>query len=163
MKKIGVISDTHGFIPQQVFSFFDTCDEIWHAGDIGNLQTYNTLQDFKPVVAVYGNMDGYDLRYQIPKTQLFNCEDARILITHIGGYPGHYDLSILPVIEREKPKIFVAGHSHILRIMFDQKHNLLHINPGAAGHQGFHLKATLVRFNIENGTPKDLEYMEFDK
>lgn len=163
MKKIGVLSDTHGFVPPQVFTFFEHCDELWHAGDIGSLQVYNTLQDFKPTVAVYGNMDGYDLRYQIPQNQLFSCENAKILMTHIGGYPDHYDRNALRMIEREKPSIFVAGHSHILRIIFDPKHNLLHINPGAAGHQGFHLKATLVRFDIDGGTPKNLEYMEFDK
>lgn len=163
MKKIGVLSDTHCFIPPQVYTFFEYCDELWHAGDIGNLQTYNTLQNFKPVMAVFGNMDGYDLRYQIPQNQLFNCEGSKVLMTHIGGYPNHYDRSILPLIEKEKPDIFVAGHSHILRIMFDQKYNLLHINPGACGHQGFHQKATLVRFDIDNGTPKNLEYLEFEK
>ena len=163
MKKIGVLSDTHCFIPEQVFTFFKDCDELWHAGDIGNLATYNTLQDFKPVTAVYGNCDGQDLRYQIPQTQLFNCEGAKVMMTHIGGYPGHYDRFVLPLIDKEKPDIFVAGHSHILRIMFDEKRKLLHINPGACGHQGFHLKATLVRFDIDNGTPKNLEYQEFDK
>ena len=163
MKKIGVLSDTHCFIPEQVYTFFEDCDELWHAGDIGNLETYNKLQDFKPVTAVFGNCDGYDLRYQIPQNQLFNCEGAKVLMTHIGGYPGHYDRLVLPLLDKEKPNIFVAGHSHILRIMYDEKRNLLHINPGAAGHQGFHLKATLVRFNIEDGKPKDLEYQEFDK
>ena len=163
MKKIGVLSDTHCFIPEQVYTFFKDCDELWHAGDIGNLQVYNTLQDFKPTIAVFGNMDGYDLRYQIPETQLFNCEGAKVLMTHIGGYPDHYNRNALRTIEREKPTIFVAGHSHILRIMYDKKYNLLHINPGAAGHQGFHLKATLVRFDIDGDTPKNLEYLEFDK
>ena len=118
---------------------------------------------FAAVMAVFGNCDGNDLRYQIPQTQLFNCEGAKVLMTHIGGYPGRYDRLMLPVIKLEKPDIFVAGHSHILRVMYDDQYKLLHINPGAAGHQGMHLKATLVRFNIEEGKPKDLEYIEFDK
>ena len=145
MKKIGVLSDTHCFIPKQVFTFFKDCDELWHAGDIGNLETYNTL------------------RYQIPQNQLFNCEGAKVLMTHIGGYPGHYERVVLPLLDKEKPNIFVAGHSHILRIMYDEKRNLLHINPGACGHLGFHQKATLVRFDIDNGKPKNLEYQEFEK
>ena len=163
MKRIGVLSDTHCYIPQQVYSFFADCDEIWHAGDIGNTAVLEELRKFKPVVAVWGNMDSQVMRYEIPQTQLFTCEGAKVLMTHIGGYPGHYERHLVPVIESEKPNIFISGHSHILRVMYDKKYNLLHINPGAAGKQGFHQKATLVRFEIENGVPKNLQINEFSK
>ncbi len=163
MKKIGVLSDTHGFIPKQVYEFFAGCDEIWHAGDIGSTAVLEELRKFKPVVAVWGNMDSQVMRYEVPQTQLFSCEGTKVLMTHIGGYPGHYERNMIPVIESEKPQIFVSGHSHILRVMYDKKYNLLHINPGAAGKQGFHIKSTLVRFDIKNGTPENLEINEFPK
>lgn len=158
-----MLSDTHCFIPKQAYDFFADCDEIWHAGDIGSVDVLEELRKFKPVVAVWGNMDSQVMRYEIPQTQLFTCEGAKILMTHIGGYPGHYERNMIPVIESEKPQIFISGHSHILRVMYDKKYNLLHINPGAAGKQGFHLKSTLVRFDIENGIPKNLEINEFPK
>ena len=166
--RIGILSDTHGFLPEQVFNFFRECDEVWHAGDIGS-GVLERLKEFKPTVAVYGNMDGWDLRHVIPQTQLFVREGLKILMTHIGGWPGHYEKRLLPLFESEKPDIFVAGHSHILRVMYDKSYNLLHINPGAAGRQGFHQKATLVRLTIPStssgqvGKPKDLEICEFEK
>lgn len=159
--KIGVLSDTHGYVPQQVFAFFKDCDELWHAGDMGP-DVLEVLLAFKPVVGVYGNMDGQDVRCEVPRTQLFFREGHRILMTHIGGYPGHYDRTILPAIESEKPDIFVCGHSHILRVMYDKEHQMLCINPGAAGRQGFHLKGTLVRFTLTD-KPKEMEIMDFPK
>ena len=161
MLKIGILSDTHGTVPQQVFSFFKDCDELWHAGDIGS-GVLERLREFKPVVAVYGNMDSWDLRYILPETQFFRREGFKIVMTHIGGWPGHYERRLLPFFEQEKPDIFVAGHSHILRVMYDKTYNLLHINPGAAGRQGFHKVGTLVRLTLDD-KPKDLEICEFDK
>lgn len=161
MKRIGVLSDTHGTIPQQVYRFFADCDELWHAGDMGR-GVYEELCRFKPVRGVYGNMDDYDLRYQVPATALFQCENLKVMMTHIGGWPGHYPQNILNVLQHDRPDIFVCGHSHILKVMYDEQLNLLHINPGAAGRQGFHQKCTLVRFTID-GTPKDMEIMDFDK
>lgn len=161
MKKIGVLSDTHGSVPEQVYTFFKECDELWHAGDMGR-GVLEELRQFKPLRAVYGNMDDYALRYEVPQTDLFNCEGLKVLMTHIGGCPGHYDAKILPILQHDHPDIFVCGHSHILRVMYDKDLNLLHINPGAAGRQGFHKVATLVRFTID-GTPKDLEVLDFPK
>lgn len=161
MLRIGILSDTHGTVPEQVYTFFKDCDELWHAGDIGS-GVLETLREFKPVVAVFGNTDGWDLRYSVPETQLFCREGMKIIMTHIGGWPGHYERRLLPLFESEKPDIFVAGHSHILRVMYDDKYNLLHINPGAAGRQGFHKVGTLVRLVLD-GKPKDLEICEFDK
>lgn len=159
--RIGVISDTHGYVPQQVYTFFRDCDELWHAGDMGP-EVLETLRAFKPVVAVYGNMDGWDVRGVVPKTQLFTREGHRILMTHIGGYPGHYDREIRPVIAAERPDLFVCGHSHILRVMYDKDCHMLCINPGAAGRQGFHQKATLVRFTLTD-QPRELEVLDFPK
>jgi len=161
MKRIGILSDTHGSIPAQVYTFFKECDELWHAGDIGP-GVLEKLREFKPVVAVFGNMDGWDLRYVIPERQLFVREGKKILMTHIGGYPNHYDKKVLPILRDEKPDIFVAGHSHILRVMYDKDYQLLHINPGAAGRQGFQKVSTLVRFEL-NPDPCHLEICEFDK
>lgn len=162
MRRIGILSDTHGTVPQQVYSFFKECDEIWHAGDMGR-GVYEELCAFKPVRGVYGNMDDYELRYQVPGTALFNCEGLKVVMTHIGGWPGHYPKEILRVLQNDRPDIFVCGHSHILKVMYDKELGLLHINPGAAGRQGFHKVATLVRFAIADGQPKDLEILEFPK
>ncbi|MBQ6068480.1 MAG: metallophosphoesterase family protein [Bacteroidales bacterium] len=161
MRRIGVLSDTHGIIPKQVYSFFNDCDELWHAGDLGR-GVYERLSTFKPLHAVYGNIDDHSLRYSVPASDLFTCEGLKILLTHIGGWPGHYSPAILNILRHDHPDIFVCGHSHILKVMYDHELNLLHINPGAAGRQGFHKVGTLVRFTID-GTPKDLEIMEFDK
>lgn len=155
------MSDTHGVVPKQVYSFFKDCDELWHAGDMGR-GVYEELSQFKPLRAVYGNMDDYDLRYQVPGSDLFTCEGLKVLLTHIGGWPGHYPAEILKILQHDKPDIFVCGHSHILKVMYDHELNLLHINPGAAGRQGWHKVSTLVRFTID-GTPKDLEVLDFDK
>lgn len=161
MKKIGVISDTHGCLPPQVYTFFDKCDEIWHAGDIGR-DVLPYLRKFKPCRAVYGNMDDYNLRYDVPREDVFECEGLKVLMTHIGGWPGHYPKSMKERLLEVKPDIFVCGHSHILKVMYDNELNLLHINPGAAGKQGFHQKSTLVRFVLD-GSPKELEILDFPK
>ena len=137
MKRIGVLSDTHGFVPPQVYDFFKDCDELWHAGDIG-WGVLEDLQKFKPVRAVYGNTDDHVLRFEAPKTQMFDCEGLRVIMTHIGGWPGHYPKEVKQLLVNEKPDIFVCGHSHILRVMYDSELELLHINPGAAGRVGFH-------------------------
>jgi len=161
MKRIGVLSDTHGFVPKQVYTFFNECDEVWHAGDMGR-GVLEQLREFKPTRAVYGNMDDYSLRYEVPSSDLFQCEGLKVLLTHIGGWPGHYPAPILKILQHDKPDIFVCGHSHILKVMYDKDLDLLHINPGAAGRQGFHKVSTLVRFTID-GTPKNLEILDFDK
>ena len=149
-------------VPNQVYTFFKDCDEIWHAGDMGT-GVLEQLRQFKPVRGVYGNMDDYALRYEVPGTQLFGCEGLKVMITHIGGWPGHYPAPILKILQSDKPDIFVCGHSHILKVMYDKELSLLHINPGAAGRQGFHKVATLVRFVIDEGQPKELEILDFPK
>lgn len=159
--RIGVLSDTHGYLPPQVYSFFKECDELWHAGDIGP-GVLDALRAFKPVRAVWGNMDDFSLHFQLEERALFECEGKRVLLTHIGGWPGHYPKWMSDCIRLTKPDIFVCGHSHILKVMYDKEFNLLHINPGAAGRQGFHKVSTLVRFVLD-GDPKELEIMEWDK
>jgi uncharacterized protein len=160
MKRIGLLSDTHGAVNPRVADFFAGCDEIWHAGDIGNIETADILASIKPFKAVYGNIDGTNIRLSYPKNQVFNCEDVKVLITHIGGYPGRYEKDVRELIETEKPGLFICGHSHILKVMYDKKHQLLHINPGAAGNSGFHHVITCVRFVIAGNDIRDLEVFE---
>ena len=163
MKRIGLLSDTHGHVPKQAFTFFADCNEIWHAGDIGNLETAKELAGIKPLKAVYGNIDGQELRSFYPLYQHFNCEGVKVLMIHIGGYPGKYTREARRLIEEMQPKLFITGHSHILKVMNDPKHNLLHINPGAAGKYGWHSVATLIRFTVDGETIKDLEIQEIPK
>ena len=163
MKRIGLLSDTHGFISKKILEFFKECDEIWHAGDIGNIETAVVLSDFKPLKAVYGNIDGTDVRIEYPNFQIFTCEDVKVLITHIGGYPGKYEKCIKEIIQKIKPNLFISGHSHILKVMYDKEYDLLHINPGAAGNSGLHKKQTAIRFIIEGKDIKDLEIWEKDR
>jgi putative phosphoesterase len=160
MKKIGLLSDTHGFIDERLFTFFEKCDEIWHAGDIGNLQTAKRLETYKPLLAVYGNIDNHEIRVDYPGILRFMCEQTEVLITHIGGYPGHYEPQIREIIKTKPPKLFICGHSHILKVMYDKKFSLLHINPGAAGNSGFHKVKTAVRFEIDGSEIKNLEIWE---
>lgn len=160
MTKIGVLSDTHGFVDPKVLEFFAECDQIWHAGDIGNEETANKLEQFKPLKAVFGNIDGTDLRMRFKLREFFTCEDVSVLITHIGGYPGHYEHGIPAILSELKPKIFVCGHSHILKVIPDKKYNLLHLNPGAAGNSGFHHVKTALRFKIEGENIKEMEVLE---
>ena len=163
MPQIGLLSDTHGCVNPRILEFFLTCDEIWHAGDIGNTETADKLSAFKPLKAVFGNIDGTELRKAFPKNQVFTCEGVKVLITHIGGYPGRYEKEAKALIEIEKPGLFICGHSHILKVMFDKKNELLHINPGAAGNSGFHHLITCVRFVIDGKNIRDLEVFEKER
>jgi uncharacterized protein len=163
MRRIGLLSDTHGFIHPKIYDFFSACDEIWHCGDIGNTEIADELTEFKPLKAVYGNIDGWDVRGQFPQYNSFLCEDVKVLMSHIGGYPGRYDPDALQHILKEKPGLFVCGHSHILKVIYDKKHDLLHINPGAAGRYGLHQVITFVRFVIEGKNIRDLEIAENPK
>ena len=163
MKKIGIISDTHGCLDNGVCIFLNDADEIWHAGDIGNAAVADCLETLKPLRAVYGNIDGEDLRLRYPSQQRFWCEDTDVLITHIGGFAGHYDRSVRAVLAENPPKLFVCGHSHILRIMYDPALKMLCVNPGAAGRFGFHKVRTAVRFVIDGGDIRDMEIGEWQR
>lgn len=163
MKKILLLSDTHTYLDEAILHHVKEADEVWHAGDIGSLEIYERIKAIKPIRAVFGNIDGQELRIQIPKIAKFECEGLKIMMTHIGGYPNKYESTILPQILEYKPNIFISGHSHILKIMNDKKLGLLHLNPGAIGKFGFHLKRTMIRFEIDNGIPKNLAVIEFDK
>lgn len=160
MKRIGLLSDTHGFFDERLFHHFKDCDELWHAGDIGNEGTLNTLSSFKPVKAVYGNIDGSGIRSKCSLHQRFFSEKVDVWMTHIGGYPNQYDVTIRDEIRNNPPDLFITGHSHILKVMYDKKLGLLHINPGAAGKYGFHKVRTAVRFIIEGEKIKELEIIE---
>ncbi len=160
MKKIGLLSDTHGFMDDKIIDFFDACDEIWHAGDIGSLAVADKLNQIKPLKAVYGNIDGQELRIVYPKIQSFQCEQVNVLMIHIGGYPGRYEKEVRTIIQNTGVDLFISGHSHILKVMYDKKNELLHINPGAYGKSGFHKHQTAVRFVIDGKNIKDLEVFE---
>jgi len=160
MTRIGLLSDTHGWWDDKYVEYFSECDEIWHAGDIGSEELASNLASIKPLRAVYGNIDGHSIRQQYSKVAHFKVEDVNVMMTHIGGYPGRYDPSIRAELYDTKPQIFVAGHSHILKVMYDKNLNCLHINPGAAGISGFHLVRTLIRFSIDKADIKDLEVVE---
>ena len=163
MKKILLLSDTHSFIDAQILKFVKQADEVWHAGDIGNLEVTDTLKKLKPLRAVFGNIDGADARSEFPLDLKFEVEKVSVWITHIGGYPNRYDLRIRDEIKLNPPKIFISGHSHILKVQYDQKLNLLHLNPGAAGNHGFHKVRTMLRFEIDNGEIKNMEVIELAK
>ena len=163
MKKIGIISDTHSYWDPRYVEHFKDCDEIWHAGDIGNEQVALRLAQLVPTFrAVYGNADGGLLRRDYKALEIFETEGVKVVMTHIGGYPGRYAPGIKSRLELSRPKIFVCGHSHILKVMYDQQMDFLHINPGAAGRSGFHKVSTLVRFTLDP-TPKELEILDFPK
>jgi putative phosphoesterase len=163
MTRIGLLSDTHGMLDERVFEHFANCDEIWHAGDIGSLEVINKLQEFKPLRAVWGNIDSYELRTLWPQHNRFMCEGVKVWLTHIGGYPGKYDSLVRPAIYQQPPKLFVCGHSHILKVQFDKTLQLLYINPGAAGKYGFHKVQTLIRFEIDGVAIQNLEVIELAK
>lgn len=158
--KIGLLSDTHAYWDEKYAKYFAGCDEIWHAGDIGSEEIADRLSAIKPLRAVYGNIDGQELRSRFPKTADFEIEQMRVLMTHIGGYPGKYAPEAHATLLREKPDLFVCGHSHILKVIYDRKLNCLCVNPGAAGISGFHQVRTLIRFIIEGKGIKDLEVIE---
>ena len=160
MKRIGLLSDTHGYWDSKYEKYFSECDEIWHAGDIGTVEVAEKLAAIKPLRAVYGNIDGGDLRKMFSEKYRFKCEEVEVLIKHIGGYPGHYDAYIRGSIFARPPQLFISGHSHILKVLYDKTLQCLHINPGAAGMSGFHKVRTLVRFTIDSKEIKDLEVIE---
>jgi len=163
MKKIGLISDTLSFLHPRVKHQFSNCDEIWHAGDIGNLSLADELATFKPLRAVYGNIDGTEVRKVYPEHLRFTLEGVDVWMTHIGGYPKRYDLRVREEIKKNPPKLFICGHSHILKAMPDPQLGLLHLNPGAAGKVGFHQVLTLMRFELEAGKIQNLEVIELEK
>ncbi|HAA11036.1 MAG TPA: YfcE family phosphodiesterase [Cytophagales bacterium] len=160
MKKIGLISDTHSHLDEKVFGYFEEVDEIWHAGDIGDLTVANRLAEFKPFRAVWGNIDDAKARTQYPENDRFTCEGLDVWITHIGGYPGRYDRRVREEIKVNPPGLFICGHSHILKVMPDKNLGLLHMNPGAAGVHGFHKIRTMLRFTIQNGKVEQAEVIE---
>lgn len=160
MTRIGLLSDTHGYWDDRYVKYFESCDEIWHAGDIGSLELAERLAAVRPLRAVYGNIDGHDIRIRYPETARFTVDGADVLMKHIGGYPGKYDPSIRGQILVHPPKLFISGHSHILKVQYDKTLRLLHVNPGAAGKYGFHKVRTLVRFTIDNGSFSDMEVIE---
>tara|TARA_R110002126_G_scaffold37328_1_gene112815 strand:+ start:66 stop:563 length:498 start_codon:yes stop_codon:yes gene_type:complete len=163
MKKILLLSDTHSYIDDTILKYVAQADEVWHAGDIGDLMVTDTLKKLKPLRAVYGNIDDDKARLEFPLHNRFMSEGVDVWITHIGGYPGKYNPNIKSEIESNPPKLFICGHSHILKVIFDKKNNLLHMNPGACGKSGFHQVRTMLRFVIDGDKIKDLEIIEIEK
>jgi len=163
VKKILLLSDTHSYVDDQILKFVKQADEVWHAGDIGNLEVTDTIQKFKPLRAVYGNIDNKDARAEFPLDNRFNVEGVSVWMTHIGGYPNKYNQRVRAELNNNPPKLFICGHSHILKVQYDQKLQLLHLNPGAAGKHGFHKVRTMLRFSLDKGDIKDLEIIELAK
>ncbi|MBI9037443.1 MAG: metallophosphoesterase family protein [Bacteroidales bacterium] len=163
MKRIGLLSDTHNCLIPEILKFFENCDEIWHAGDLGSIQIAEELNKLKPLKAVYGNIDGGEVRIIYPETLILDCENVKVVMTHIGGYPGNYEKKSKSIIIKEKPKLFISGHSHILKVIYDKKYELLHLNPGAAGKSGFHNVSTAMRFEISGDKILNLEIFETSK
>jgi uncharacterized protein len=163
LKRIGILSDTHSFIDEPIFKHFNKCDEIWHAGDIGNISIYDELASFKPIRAVFGNIDNHEVRLACKEIERFNCEDVDVMIKHIAGYPNSYDASVRSILSQNPPKLLIAGHSHILKVMYDKKYNFLFINPGAAGKSGFHQVRTFIRLTINKSDISDLEVIELKR
>ncbi|NNV57217.1 metallophosphoesterase family protein [Limnovirga soli] len=160
MTRIGLIADTHHYLDPAVFKHFDNCDEIWHAGDFGTAQIADALQAFKPLRGVYGNIDGADIRSLFPENLFFTCEGINVFMKHIGGYPQRYAPGVKNLIMQNQSKLFISGHSHILKVMFDASLQCLHMNPGAAGKQGWHKVRTLIRFTIDGEDMRDCEVIE---
>ena len=163
MKKILLLSDTHSHIDAQILKFVKQADEVWHAGDIGNLTVTDQIKKEKPLRAVFGNIDNKEARGEFLLDEKFTVEGVTVWMTHIGGYPNRYNLRIREALKKDPPKIFIAGHSHILKVQYDQKLNLLHLNPGAAGKHGFHKIRTMLRFELDKGEIKNLEIIELAK
>jgi len=163
MMKILLLSDTHGFIDKQIMKYVKLADEVWHVGDIGNFEVIDTIQKIKPLRAVYGNIDNKEIRAEFPLDAKFKVENIRVWMTHIGGYPNRYDKRIRDQIKQNPPKLFISGHSHILKVIYDNKLNLLHMNPGAAGKHGFHNVRTMLRFEINKSEIQNLEIIELEK
>ena len=170
MTRILLLSDTHNYLDEKVKKYAEPCDQIWHAGDIGTVKVSDELKNLpagrhgpKPLVAVYGNIDGMDVRREFPLHQRFKCEGVDVWITHIGGSPGKYNPEVRNVLQTNPPKLFICGHSHICKVQFDRKYNMLFMNPGAAGNYGLHKVKTLLRFTIDKTDIKDLEVVEMGK
>lgn len=160
MTTIGLISDTHSFLDENVFKHFEHCDEIWHGGDFGTLELAHRLAAFKPLKGVYGNIDTPDISSIYPENLFFQCEEVKVFMTHIGGYPPKYNNRVKPLIQEYKPQLFISGHSHILKVMYDDKLQCLHMNPGAAGNQGWHKVRTIITFVIDGKNMKDCKVIE---
>jgi putative phosphoesterase len=163
MKQIVLLSDTHHKLDDRFFPHFENADEIWHAGDIGSLAITDTLKKYAPIRVVYGNIDDKTIRTEFKTNLYFKCEKVNVMMTHIGGYPGRYNKKILPIIEEANPDLFICGHSHILKIMYDKKNQLLHMNPGAIGDYGIHKVKTILCFTIEGKDIKNLRVVEFPR
>lgn len=161
--KILLLSDTHSHMDEGILKYVAQADEVWHAGDIGSLEVTDAIQNLKPLRAVYGNIDEAKIRDEFPLHQRFVCEGVEVWITHIGGSPGKYNRDIREEMSQNPPKLFICGHSHILKVMHDKKHDLLFMNPGAVGKHGFHKVRTMLRFELKNGEIKNLEVVEFSR
>ena len=160
MTRIGILSDTHGYLDENIFYYFKDVDLIFHAGDIGTQEVTDKLKAFKPLYAVYGNIDGQELRAEFPENQLVEIEGCKVFITHIAGAVGKYNARVNNIIQQQRPDVLVCGHSHIVKVIKDPKYDFLHINSGAAGVHGFHKMRTIIRFEIENGKPQRMELIE---
>jgi len=163
MKKVLLMSDTHSYLDDAMIKYIKAADEVWHAGDIGSYDIVERIKKIKPFKAVYGNIDGQDIRKEYKLQRRFTIEGIRILMTHIGGYPGRYTKRIKPILDKNPPDLFITGHSHILRVMQDKKYKFLHLNPGAAGIEGFHYMRTMLRFELNNKEIKNMEVIELGK
>jgi putative phosphoesterase len=159
LTRIGLLSDTHGFLDEAILSHFENCQEIWHAGDFG-ADVAKPLRAFRPLMGVFGNIDGREIRNEFPENLIFRCERVNVMMRHIGGYPPRYNPETKTLLEQHQPKIFISGHSHILKVMFDKERNCLHMNPGAAGKQGWHRIRTCIRFVIDGEEIRDCEVIE---
>jgi putative phosphoesterase len=160
LTRIGLIADTHSYLDEAVFKHFEPCDEIWHAGDFGTSELAHRLGAFKPLKGVYGNIDTTEVSSIYPENLFFKCEDINVFMTHIGGYPPKYNSRVTPLMQKYKPQLFISGHSHILKVMYDEKLECLHMNPGAAGNQGWHKVRTLITFIIDGKNMKDCKVIE---
>ena len=160
LKNILLLSDTHGYIDKKIISYINNVDEVWHAGDIGDIRVIDRIKLSKPIKAVYGNVDNTEIRMMTEKNLIFESEGIRVVMTHIGGYPGKYNRNALELIQKYNPNLFICGHSHILKVIQDKKYNHLHFNPGATGFQGFHKKRTMLKFSLQKGTIKNLFVIE---
>ncbi|WP_439153166.1 metallophosphoesterase family protein [Winogradskyella sp.] len=163
MKKILLLSDTHSYVDDSILKYVKQADEVWHAGDIGNIEVTDSIKKHKPLRGVYGNIDDAKVRTEFPLNNRFKCEEVDVWITHIGGYPPKYNSKVREKLISDPPDLFVTGHSHILKVMPDKKLNLLHMNPGAVGKHGFHKIRTMLRFKIDGKEIKELEVIEFEK
>ncbi len=160
MTRIGLLSDTHNYLDEAVFEHFKNCDEVWHAGDFGNGDIAKRIREEKPLKGVYGNIDGKDIRSQFPEQLIFMCEEVKVMMRHIGGYPPKYNPDTKKELLIHQPQLFISGHSHILKVMYDPKLNCLHMNPGAAGKQGWQTVRTIIRFVVDGKEMKDCEVIE---